>query len=271
MLRTAKELIGYTIQALDDEVGRVDDFYFDDNAWVIRYLIVDTGGWLSGRKVLISPSAMKQPDWARKILPVNLTKAQIENSPGIDLEKPVSRQREVKLQEHYGWIPYWGTPAHPKAPRPMPVHFAPPVMVTPETAAKPDGGHGLIRRYNLQESPYSENEPAYDPHLRSMDEVIGYNIQARDGEIGHVETFIIDDADWSIMYLVVDTRNWLPGKKVLVSLAWVEAVNWLEELVQIDLERERIKDGPEYNPEDPINREMEMLLYDYYGRPVYWE
>jgi uncharacterized protein YrrD len=260
MLRTAKELIGYNIRALDDDVGHVDDFYFDDRSWVIRYLVVDTGGWLSGRKVLLSPLTVGQPDWAQQVLPVKLTKDQIENSPSIDLDKPVSRQHEMALHDYYGWAPYWTAMRQPMgAPRPMPVRFGP---LVPDTSDGPDG-QDVIER---QEQRKSE----YDPHLRSMEEVIGYRIAARDGEIGHVETFILDDENWSIMYLVVDTGNWLPGKKVLVALAWVEAVHWLEELVLVDLEQETIKNSPEYDPEDPINREMEMVLYDYYGRPVYW-
>ncbi|MEJ2747978.1 MAG: PRC-barrel domain-containing protein [Anaerolineae bacterium] len=263
MLRTAKELIGYTIRALDDDVGHVDDFYFDDRYWLIRYLVVDTGGWLSGRKVLLSPLTIGQPDWARRVLPVKLTKEQIENSPDIDLEKPVSRQHEVALHEYYGWVPYWTSMMEPlAAPRPMPIHFGP-LVPSPSSASTGPIPQDMIEQQERQKSEY-------DPHLRSMEEVIGYNILARDGEIGHVETFILDDENWSIMYLVVDTHNWLPGKKVLVALAWVEAVNWPEEQVQIDLERETIKNSPAYNPEDPINRETETVLYDYYGRPVYW-
>lgn len=271
MLRSAKELIGYNVRALDDldeNVGHVSDFYFDDRSWVIRYLVVDTGGWLSGREVLVSPLTMAQPDWARKMLPINLTKEQIENSPSIDLEKPVSRQHETKLREYYGWPPYWGAVARPMTPRPMSIYFAPSVFTPANSADKPNGQNS-VRRYTPQDSEY-EDVRQYSPHLRSMDEVIGYNIQARDGEIGHVETFIIDDENWSIMYLVVDTRNWLPGKNVLVALDWVEQVDWLEQLVHIDLERETIKDGPEYDPTEPVNRELEMTLYDYHGRPVYW-
>lgn len=242
MLRSAKEILGYTIRALDDDVGHVDDFYFDDRHWVIRYLVIDTGGWLSGRKVLISPLTVGRPDWAQRVLPVNLTKDQIENSPSIDLEKPVSRQHEVALHEYYGWAPYWTSMRQPIAvPRPMPVRFGPLVPGASDGPQESDG-QALIKRRG---QPTAE-DPEYDPHLRSMEEVIGYDILARDGQIGHVETFIVDDENWSIVYLVVDTRNWLPGKKVLVALAWVEAVNWLEEQGQIDLDRETIKSGPKY-------------------------
>ena len=266
MLRSAKEIIGYSIHALDGDIGHVADFYFDDKAWVIRYLVVDTGGWLSGRKVLISPFAFEQPNWADRSLSVRLSKEQVEDSPGIDLEKPVSRQHEVQLHEYYGWRPYWGsrdTLGYLAMARPMPVNFQPPPTVSAQD--------GPPEKYDLLRRAKEMDAEDYDPHLRSMDEVIGYDIQARDGGIGHVETFIIDDEGWSVMYLVVDTRNWLPGKKVLVALAWVEAVNWLDRLVEIDLDRETIKNSPEYHPDEPVNREIETVLYDYYGRPVYWQ
>lgn len=265
MLRSAKEVIGYTIRALDGDIGHVDDFYFDDRFWIIRYLVVDTGGWLSGRKVLLSPLAVDRPDWTNRLLPVRLNKKQIEESPSIDLEKPVSRQHEVQLHEYYGWPVYWGAVGQPMAPRPMPVRFAPPVPTVSKPSYEEPTEASVIRRQSEQ-----GEDSEYDPHLRSMEEVIGYNIQARDGGIGHVETFIVDDDNWSILYLVVDTRNWLPGKKVLVALAWVEAVDWLQQLVHVELDKETIKDGPKYDPKEPVNREMETRLYDYYGRPVYW-
>jgi hypothetical protein len=109
-----------------------------------------------------------------------------------------------------------------------------------------------------------------DPHLRSTREVIGYHIQARDGEIGHVDDLIVDDELWYLRYLVIDTRNWLPGRKVLVAPAWAEQVSWIERKVYIDLKRETIKNSPEFDPSMPVNREYEVQLYDYYGRPRYW-
>ena len=107
--------------------------------------------------------------------------------------------------------------------------------------------------------------------LRSVDEVIGYNIQATDGDIGHVEEFIVDDDTWIIRWFVVDTRNWLPGRKVLVAPDWVTRTSWGDRDVHVDVTRARIKDCPEYDPGLPINRRYEQQLYDYYGRPVYWE
>ncbi|MBK9166200.1 MAG: PRC-barrel domain-containing protein [Bryobacterales bacterium] len=109
-----------------------------------------------------------------------------------------------------------------------------------------------------------------DPHLRSVREVSGYRIRAADGEIGRVADFIVDTDGWAIRYLVVDTRNWLPGRKVLVAPRWVQSIDWGDRLVHVRLHREDIKNSPEFDPNEPVNREYEARLYDYYGRPRYW-
>jgi len=112
---------------------------------------------------------------------------------------------------------------------------------------------------------------AEGPRLRSADEVEGYHIAASDGEIGHVETFLIDDAAWAIRYMVVDTRNWLPGRKVLVSPAWIQGISWSQNEVTVDLTREQIKNSPPYHKGQPMNREQESVLFTHYGRPTYWD
>jgi hypothetical protein len=109
-----------------------------------------------------------------------------------------------------------------------------------------------------------------DSHLRSSEAVTGYNIEAADGEIGHVNGFVVDDEAWAIRYIEVATRNWWPGKKVLVSPAWIERVSWPESKVYVGLSREGIKNGPEYVESMPITREYENRLYFHYGRPPYW-
>jgi hypothetical protein len=234
-----KDLRGYTIRAADGDIGKVHEFYFDDRGWIIRYLVVDTGTWLPGRRVLLSPSAMGQPDWETHVLPVGLTKGQVEHSPPIDADKPVSRQMERELHAYYGWRPYWGS--------------ATVMAIQTEEEAN-------------QEAEQEQN----DPHLRSTREVIGYHIRARDGEIGHVEDLIANDEGWGIRYLVVDTHNWLPGRKVLVDPFWAEQVSWAERRVHVDMTREMVKNSPEFDPSAPVNREYEVRLYDFYGRPKYW-
>jgi hypothetical protein len=250
MLWSEKELRGYAIRALDGDIGHMHEFYFNDLDWFLRYLVVDTGGWLPARKVLLWPGVLGQPERKTQALPVRLNKEQVENSPSIHFDEPVSRQMETDLFAYYGWTPFRqsGSPVSE-------LGFAPLI----ETNASPEVGKG------------EEEGGEADPHLRSTREVIGYHIQARNGEIGHVEDLIVDDEAWFIRYLVIDTRNWLPGRKVTLAPAWVEQVNWVERKVHIDLKQETIENSPEFDPSIPVNREYEVRLYDYYGRPRYWE
>ncbi len=246
MLRSLKELQGYTIDAIDGEIGSVYDFYFDDQKWTIRYLVVDTGNWLAGRRVLLSMMALGQPDWEQRTFPVSLTQEQVENSPNIDTNKPVSRQMEEDLHGYYGWAPYW---------RP----------------AAPGGGTGAIAAAQIAAAVEQEEKSGTShPHLRSTKEVLGYHIQATDGGIGHVEDFVTEDDVWVVRYMVVNTRNLLPGKDVLIAPTWVKRVNWAERMVEVDLSQETIQNSPEFDPSAPVNRRYELRLYDYYGRPKYW-
>jgi uncharacterized protein YrrD len=245
VLRKAKDLNGYKLDARDGEIGTVQEFYFDDQSWTVRYLIADTGGWLSGRQVLISPYALDPADESGKVIPVDLTKTQIEKSPSLDTDKPVSRQYEWDYYSYYGWPGYWG------------------------------GGYawglsGYPRRGQARWSDASRRTNVDDLHLRSTADVTGRNIQAQDGEIGHVEDFVIDDETWTIRYLIVDTRNWWPGKKVLISTQWIERISWEEFKVFINLTREAIKQGPEYTDQTLITRDHEMKLHRHHNREGYW-
>ena len=244
MLRTLKELEGYTIHATDGEIGKVHEFLFDDEQWTIRYLVVNTGNWLAERLVLITPKALGEPDWGSQSFPVSLTREQIKNSPDINANQPVSHQRELELHHYYGWPLYW----------------APGVGMAPV---------GIPTAASVVEKEEASEKPG-DPHLRSSRQVMKYHVHARDGEIGHVEDFIVEDGNWIIRYMVVDTRNWWPGKKVLVAPGWVDRISWVEAMVYVDLMRQRIEEGPEFDPSVPVNWQYEEKLYDYYGRPKYW-
>ncbi|WP_316977052.1 PRC-barrel domain containing protein [Shumkonia mesophila] len=245
MLRSLDGLIGYGIQATDGPIGTVKDFLFDDQAWVVRYMVADTGKWLPGGKVLVVPSALEHPEWDRRSLPVKLTRRQVEEGPDIGEDQPVSHQHEIDLHHHFEWDPYWLAYAAAEAATPFPPAVAP-------------------------ESPQMRPTRG-DPRLRSGREVEGYHVKATDGEIGHVEDFILDDEGWVVRYVVVDTRNWLPGKKVLVSPEWFDAVNWTDQRVVVDISREGVRNSPPYDPSRPVNREDEGVLYDYHGRPAYWK
>lgn len=254
MLRSAKDLHGYRILATDGKIGGVRDLYFDDSTWVVRYVVVDTGKWLPGRRVLISPVEFGEPNWKDLTVPVSLTKERVKNSPSAESDKPVSRQHEMELHRYYGWPLYW---------------MGPPPGETP-MGLSAEGIAAQKAEADRAENEPGEREPEGDANLRSVREVTGYGIHATDGDIGHVEDFIIDTPEWIIRYMVVDTRNWLPGRKVLVAPAWIESVDWADRAVKVAMTREEIKSSPEFDASAPVNREYETRLYDYYGRPAYW-
>ncbi|WP_447968157.1 PRC-barrel domain-containing protein [Nitrospira sp. M1] len=255
MLRTTHVLLNYTLRATDKDLGSVKDFYFDDESWKIRYLIADTGNWLPGRQVLIGTETLGQPDWSQEVFPIHLTAEQIEKSPDIRENAPVSLQQEDKLRAYYSWQRYWGDKPfiQPAAGETFGL-----VGVTPAPEIVPPDVEAAIQ------------VPTGDQHLRSMNEVCGYSLNVRDGAIGHVEDFVMDDSTWQLHYIIVNTGNWLPGKKVLIAPEWITQVNWPDQTVDLELTEEGVKNSPEFDPALPINREYESRLYDYYGRPKYW-
>lgn len=251
MLRSISEILGYKLQATDGDIGRCKDFLFDDRQWTVRYVVAETGGWLSGRKTLISPISLDHPDWNSRRLITKLDRKSIENAPELDEHAPVSRQYEQKYHAHYGWPHYWrGTGIWAADAYPQPLYD--------------DVGQSQLA---VEEA---EEEIEGDPHLRSVNEVIDYKIHANDGEIGRVSDFIMDDETWTMRYMVIDTRKWLVGDRVILSPHWVKEVNWGDRRVEVDMTREEIKNSPEFKPSEPVNREYEVRLYDYYGRPRYW-
>jgi hypothetical protein len=245
MLNKAKTLKGYTLNSLDGEIGKVKEFLFDDQHWSIRYLIADAGHWLIGRQVLLSPYALTAVNNEQKNISIHLTKKQIVDSPSLVNDEPVSRQFEEAYYGFYEWPNYWGGPY---AWGPFP----------------------YIERNPARWKESTQGKKAWDPHLRSTQAVTGYHIQALDGEIGHVDDFIIDDKTWAIRYLVIDTMNWWPGKKILVSPKWIERVSWSDSKVFINLSRKIIMQSPEYAEESPLNRDYEAGLHRHYDRQGYW-
>jgi hypothetical protein len=251
MLTNTTHLKGFAIRATDGELGTVDQLYFDDETWGIRYLTVNTGGWLGGRQVLISPISVINTDWPAKRLDVALTKQQVEKSPDINTHLPVSRQHEAAYFGYFGYPYYWG------GPNLWGPELYPAALVTPTSAFPKMLGDSISKE-------------STDSHLRSTEAVTGYHIEAADGEIGHVAGFVMDDEAWAIRYIEVATRNWWPGKKVLVAPAWIERVSWTDSKVHVGLSREAIQNGPEYVESMSITREYENRLYFHYGRPPYW-
>ncbi len=258
MMSKVSDLKGAAIRARDGELGSVRDVLFDDRHFVVRWVVVDTGGWLTGRKVVLPPSAFGSATRSPLAFPVDLTKQQVQDSPSLSEHAPVSRQMEADVYGYYGWAPYWSGPAA-YAPVGFGAGFA----------------GGLAPPYPVGEPPLGQQGPGVeqergDPNLRSAREVSGYRIKARDGEIGHVEDLLLDDESWLIGYLVVDTRNWWPGKQVLVSPRWVREVNWAAQQVEIDVDRQQIKAAPEYDATRPLDRADEERLFAHYGHEPYW-
>lgn len=260
MKRSLKSLMNFTMGATDGEIGKVKDFYFDDHTWTIRYLIVETGSWLDERKVLISPEALLTPDFDHHIFPVNLTKDQIKHSPDIDTEKPVSRQQELELNSHYPWTNYWAGSLWGGGLGPG------------DLWAGGIGTTGMMMGTMLPldsiksgEDGKTDNKVKGDPQLRSDKQVMGYNISATDGSIGDVEDFIVNDANWKIELLVVDTGNWLPGKKVLISPEWIKEIDWTTSSVVINASIDKVKNSPEYHSGHPISDDYHTTLHEYYG------
>jgi len=256
MLLVESALKGYAIEASDGPIGSVSDFLFDDKTWILRWLVVDTGNWLVGRKVLIHPSAVGEADYVERTLPVRLTRAQVKGSPDIAHDQPVSRQMESNLYNNYGWDPLWGGGGY--------FGGYPVGMGWPISRSRIRGQTALLDAHD----PELRSEDG-DPRLRSMAAVNGYHIQATDGSIGHVQDFIFDDATWSIRYLIVDTRNWWPGKHVLVSPYAVQEIDWNGQEVRLDLTRERIKASPPWEPAAAIEEDYAKRLHGYYGWPGY--
>jgi len=246
MLRRMKDLKGFAIQAKDGDIGQAGDFVFDDKNWTVRYIVIDTNPWLPGGKVLISPIVTGQVDGRCKKLPVLLTREQVKNSPDIRMDDELSAQDEIKYYNHYGWPYYWAGAGKWGS-----------VTVPQDLLHKQlDEKMALTQRVN-------------ESHLRSMKQVSDYTIEATDGAVGHVDDFIIDDEPWVIRYMVIDTGNWWPGKKVIVAPAWIAHVDWKNSRVYTNLSREAIKSSPEFDS-DNLDRTYEAELYKHYGQQNYW-
>ena len=246
MLCQVKSLSGYKLKALDGEIGSVKEFYFDDLSWSVRYLVSDSGNWLTGQMVLISPNAITDVSILERCVAISLTKKQIEDSPPLETDKPVSRQFEQIYHAYYGWPQYWAT-----------------------SYTGNSGGLPYIMRGPVIDTDHNSEPQHADMHLRSTNDVDGYHIQALDGVIGHVSDFIVDDVTWEIRYLVIDTHNLWPGKHILISPHWIENICWDEAKVFVNVTSETIKLSPEYNRNSEITPEGEAAIKEYFEG--YWQ
>lgn len=247
MLWNASALKGYKIVAADGRLGEVRDFLFKDTSWMVRWLVVETGDWLTDRQVLLPPLSLGRPDPALREFPVDLTVDRVKNSPAVGLDEPVSRQMEAEIATHFGWEPYWlagtGEPMAPPFPAPLYVAGSrPPDSVAAEgTAVKGD------------------------PHLRSAHELVGYRVHATDGEIGVVGDFLIDDADWGISYLKANTGSWWSPHEVLLTPRSVKSIDWDSQQMELGVTRRQVRESPLYNSATTVDRAYETALHAHYG------
>ncbi len=251
MLKAITDLKGFGIHAKDGDLGHIEDFYFDDEKWTLRYLVVRTGSWLFGKHVLTSPLSIDHIDWESRKLCVNLTMEQVKNSPDIDTAKPISRQKESEFHLYYNIPTYWGGMglwAHEMSPQAL----------------------SEQQDENVNKNLEPEKEEG-NSHLRSVKEVIGYSVHSIDGEAGHVENFIFDDEKWAVRYMVVHSKKLLHGAQVLISPKWVDRVIWARTKVNVNTSMEKIKHVPPFDPEKEITRNYEEILFDYYEMHKYWD
>ncbi|WP_201245909.1 PRC-barrel domain-containing protein [Halochromatium salexigens] len=262
MLRSLAEPEGYRLEALDGDIGHCHDFLFDDELWTLRYMVADTGGWLSGRKVLISPAQLEAPDWERQRMPVTLTKTQIEQSPPLDVDAPVSRRYEQLYNEFHSLPSYWlGSGLWGDFPIPTSLTTMQEARIEPATATS----GATIEDADLEEGD--------DVHLRSVREVTGYRVVAPStvdsgiDKVGRVVDLIVNDSSWALRAFIIDTSRLPFSKKVLLPVDAIAEIDWVSRQVVADVSAERIEEAPPFDPSEAVNERLETVLYDVYGRP----
>jgi len=257
MLSRFKSLQDYAIRASDGEIGQVVNMLFDDQQWTVRYIIVNTGNWLFSRHVVISPVSVTELNGQDRAIQVKLTRHQVEFSPSVDTNLPMTREKEIELANHYEYMPYWGGAGSWGV----------------DQIPNPSLGGAAAAERSLEQIERHEQQQAPDivlPHLRSAREVIGYRIEARQRTLGHVSDFLIDAQTWALRYLIVDTGTLLPGKQLLIAPAWIDTIDWPASLMQVDLEHDQAMHAPAFDPDRPFERSYEEQLYAHYGRRPYW-
>lgn len=247
MLYKANELIGLKLDALDGEIGKCRDLLFDDEHWAVRYMDAKAGNWLTGKRVLVSPVSLGEPDWEHGLFPVKLTQDQIADSPSVEEDQPISKRFEAQLFRYYGYGFYW-------------------------MGEQPWGTGIYPAQLQLNAVPQGDTELEHgDVHLRSVTEVTGYSVYIGDDRAGSVDGFLIEHNSWMIRYLVVDTGKWLFHNRVLVPVAWIDDISWADHSVSMNMQFGQLKDAPAYNDDSPVTREYEEQYFRHFGHPPYWQ
>lgn len=262
MLRKLHSLKSFVVNGKNGKLGKVDDFYFDQKQFVVRYLVIDTGNWLEHEETLISTHAIDNVDFDNSTIHVNLASEQLEDSPSIEKNEPISKAKEKALIEYFGWPDYWKK-----------THSSDSELIHA----------GITERKKLlnyktlkKEEAAKKKSEIVETNLRSLEEVRGYKIHAKDDKFGHLEDLFVEEEDsWIIRYLLIDTRNIMEGKSVLIAPDWIESISWFDKEIFVNKDKEEIEESPEY--EEPkeaksyIDKNYEELLYDHYDEKKYWE
>lgn len=261
MLQYLKKYKGLRVMlANGEDVGKVKDLYFEDDQWVVRYLVVDTGAWLAERLILISPYSVKFVNLEENFVSVKLTRDQIERSPTADTQKPISRRFEEHYANYFGWPFYWGS-----------AEFWPGGIYPTHLANRNDNLHGedVSRLDYAEDSAWRER--VEESHLRSYTELKNYEIHARDGEIGMVEDLVIEDDTWALRYVQVDTKRFWASHGILLSTQWIDKISWLDQQCYTRLTVATIQKAPHFDPSRALDRAYEKSLHDFYEEPTYWD
>jgi hypothetical protein len=217
MLTDINKFYGKKLAAKDGLIGHVRDFYFDDRSWALLYVVADTGSWLPGRQVLLSPHAFANFDENEKRLAVMLHIKQIEDSPSIDEHKPVSRQFEEEYYRYYAWPTYWQGPQ-------MWGMGGSAIVVPPP---------GIASEY--------VHHTGSEAHLRSTKALNGYKVEATDGTIGHIVGFMMDTKGWAIRDLVIATDPWYLAREAVISLNTVARISYEESKIFVKLTKAQVQ------------------------------
>ncbi|MFG6116356.1 PRC-barrel domain-containing protein [Halobacillus sp. MO56] len=261
MLYLASTLETYNIQAVDGELGKLKDLYFDDNKWAIRYLVADTRKWLPGKKVVVSPSGMETVKTEEKVIHVKNKKEDIRDNATLEEKQEFSYDKEVELSDTFGWKQYWsgeflwGGYLTPLDPMEEPVRTAEPART--------------------EKPPINDNVHGSNHKLRSIENIKGEFqhavVHGDNGKIGYIKDILIDDETWRIRYFIVDTSEWSTNESVLISPDWLQSVDWVDNDFYIDLKLETIEDGPNYKKEQQVTEELEEEVYRKYRKEPYWK
>jgi len=226
-LHSIKRLYGRRLGALDDKIGHVEDCYFDDKNWAVRYFVADTDWWNFPRRVLLSPHAFGPIPEHGTALPVHLTREQIKRSPSLKMEGPVTRDFETDYYSYYDWPFYWQG-GWLWGPSDSPTRKQPMTNTAGCQTSTPPG-------------PCAHQPVDANASLRSARAAFGLPVYSGADSVARVADFLMDEKNWRIRYLVLDAGHWYARKEVLISTRKVLSIDWDRSRVEITPTREAIE------------------------------